>query len=228
MKGKFVFDENFKIMIGKIDCTEYENKFYIKSITRYRELEKLLRVRGHNPTEFTHLEKRFIDDIRLRRKVSEYLFYIENKIAAEIVGFFLSNEKNINLVFDKSNNKFIQFNKEKPNNKIIKLNLILNSNKIIKITHSCPDKLTFGEKLLLSEILRYYHKILKIPNLFKLSINPKELKIFSSFRNKVVHHEIISLDPGLVDMITMLEKYVTSEYKEKFVDDFGPIKNNMI
>ena len=223
-----MFNENNKIIIGKIDCTAHEDKFYIKSITRYRELETLLRLRGHNLINFLELEQWFIEDIRLRREVAKYIFYIENKVAAEIVNFWLINENLINLIFDKNENKFIQFNVTKPNNKIIKLNLILNSNKIIKISPACPDKFTFGEKLLLSEIFRYYYKILKIPNLFELSINPRELKILSSFRNKVVHHEFISLDLELLNMISILEKHVTEEYIEKFNNYFGSIKNNML
>ncbi|MGL5643355.1 MAG: hypothetical protein ACRCW3_01040, partial [Metamycoplasmataceae bacterium] len=93
-------NENNKIMIGNIDCTNYQSKFNVRSITRYKKLYAILEAKGHSIDNFEDLDHIFNRDIKIKLEVLKHLFYIENRLAAEIVNFLLASEKSfIDLVW---------------------------------------------------------------------------------------------------------------------------------
>lgn len=110
-----MFDHNKKIFIGDIDCTKFEEKFKIRSLTRYRKLWSDAEKNGYNFESFEEMEEFFKKDIRIKRDVLKNLFYIENKLGAEIVYFLLSEKEYIDKFLQKNNSKFcfIQVNKKK-------------------------------------------------------------------------------------------------------------------
>ncbi|MGL5592140.1 MAG: hypothetical protein ACRDCJ_02145, partial [Metamycoplasmataceae bacterium] len=163
-------NENNKIMIGNIDCTNYQSKFNVRSITRYKKLYAILEAKGHSIDNFEDLDHIFNRDIKIKLEVLKHLFYIENRLAAEIVNFLLASEKSfIDLVWGE--NEFKRTNDDWLNDKIWKMNVeILNIRRhhdFVDLT-TLADFLTFGSKIHLCEILW---------NCIKLHNSTKELKL---------------------------------------------------
>ena len=220
-----MFDQNKKIMVGSIDCTDQRPKFNVRSITRYRHLYQTAIKANYEFEDFQEMDNFFIEDIRMKREVLKYLFYIENKLGAEIVNFLLLEKEFIETIF--IDGEFIQINKIKPSSKIEKMNKIIMEKKISKAS-LLPDNCAFGEKLILQKVLTHYSKLLGHSEV-TITCTMKELKHFKNLRNKIVHHGFILLDgESLLKILRILRKYITIEYIDKYNIFLELIQEKMI
>ena len=214
-----MFDHNNKIFIGDIDCTKFEDKFKIRSLTRYRKLWDTARKNGYKFDNFEEMDNVFKEDIRVKRQVLKYLFFIENKLGAEIVYFILSERDYISNFLEKKNKRilFIQINEKNPNSDIHKINKSLNGRRTNDAVNLLPDELTFSKKINFARVLEYYSKYSSNKKSFGLTFEIKDLRKFNTLRNKIVHHDFILLNKeSLMITLNLLKKYISPEYKKKY------------
>ncbi|MGL5617582.1 MAG: Abi family protein [Metamycoplasmataceae bacterium] len=227
-----MYKDNDKIMIGNIDCTTYQEKFKVRSITRYKKLYEILKSKGYEVSDFNDLNHIFNRDIRIKLEVLKHLFYIENRLAAEIVNFLQDSEESfIDLVWGA--NEFKKTNDDWLNDKILKMNgEILNIRRyhqFIDLT-TLADFLTFGSKIHLSEILRNCIKLHNSNKELKLSFELSELKMFKRFRNKISHNEFIYDENKeiVMKLFNSLEKYITKDFTDKFNEFYKYVDEHFI
>ncbi|MGL5205095.1 MAG: Abi family protein [Metamycoplasmataceae bacterium] len=227
-----MYKENERIMIGDIDCTIQQNKFKVRSITRYKRLYEILKNKGHIIRDFKDLDHIFNRDIKIKLEVLQHLFYIENRLAADIVNYLINSEQSfIDLVWGA--NEFKKTNDDWLNEKIWKMNgEILNIRKyhdFVDLT-TLADFLTFGSKIHLSEILRNCIKLHNNNNELKLSFELNELKMFKRFRNKISHNEFI-YDESREDVMKLfdtLKRYITPDFMNKFNEFYQYVDQHFI
>ncbi|MGL5732509.1 MAG: Abi family protein [Metamycoplasmataceae bacterium] len=227
-----MYKENGRIMIGDIDCTDQEDKFKVRSVTRYIKLYEILKAKGYIAQDFSDLDHIFNRDIKIKLDVLKHLFYIENRLAAEIVNYLMNSEQSfIDLVWEA--NEFKRTNDDWLNDKIWKMNTeILNIRKhhdFVDLT-TLADFLTFGSKIHLSEILRNCIKLHNNNKELKLSFDLAELKMFKRFRNKISHNEFIydESKEDVMKLINALEKYITKDFTDKFKEFHEYIEEHFI
>ncbi|MGL5205363.1 MAG: Abi family protein [Metamycoplasmataceae bacterium] len=225
-------NEKNKIMIGNIDCTDYQSKFDVRSITRYQKLYLILKAKGYNVKDFEDLDHIFNRDIKIKLELLKHLFYIENRLAAEIVNFLLESEKSfIDLVWGA--NEFKKTDDDWLNDKIWKMNAeILNIRRyheFVDLT-TLADFLTFGSKIHLSQILNNCIKLHKVNKDLELSFELSELKMFKRFRNKISHNEFLYDEDKEVVMklFKSIEKYITSDYMDQFHEFYDYVDEHFI
>ncbi len=214
-----MFDHNKKILIGDIDCTNFQENFKIRSLTRYRKLWDAAKKIGYKFDNFEEMESVFKEDIRVKRQVLKYLFFIENKLGAEIVYFILLEKDYISKFLDKNNKEisFIQINEKNPNSNINEINKSLNGARTNDDINLLTDELTFWKKINFAKVLEYYSKYSSNKKSFDLSFEIKDLRKFNTLRNKIVHHDFILLDKeSLMITLNLLKKYISPEYKKKY------------
>ncbi|MGL6125393.1 MAG: Abi family protein [Metamycoplasmataceae bacterium] len=227
-------NQNNKIMIGNIDCSDYQEKFKVRSITRYKHLYKILKNKGYFVNDFNDLDHIFNRDIKIKLKLLKHLFYIENRLGAEIVNFLIGCEESfIDSIWDgnefirmRTNDNWFEEKVSKFNSEIEK---IKNHHEDVDLLN-LADYLTFGSKIHLLEILKNYIIIENYSKKIMTSSELKELKSFARYRNNITHNEFIYEESKwqLMKLLDSLEKHITKDYTQKFKEFYEYVEQKFI
>ncbi|MGL5357643.1 MAG: hypothetical protein ACRDA7_02425 [Metamycoplasmataceae bacterium] len=215
-------DKDIKSLIPDIDFINYKKIFETWSITRYIKLIEKAKEKGITFNDFDSVNNFFIEDIRLKRKLLKYLFYIENKLGAELVSYLIVEKEEVKNIME--NYEFIQI----PNNYNDKLEKFSKSlrNFEFEELYELPDKLSFSKKIKLMKLLNFYFKKGKLEKKFWTVFINEDLFKFAELRNKIVHHNFIILEQNEIsELIKKIGLYIDDEYKKEYNETVNEINN---
>ncbi|MGL4183760.1 MAG: hypothetical protein ACRCRP_01360 [Metamycoplasmataceae bacterium] len=215
-------DKDIKRLIPDIDFINHKKVFKTWSITRYIKLIEKAKEKEIYFNDFDSINNFFIEDIRLKRILLKYLFYIENKLGAELVSYLIIEKEDVKNIIKKC--EFIQI----PNNYNDKLEKFSKSlrNFEFKELYELPDKLSFSKKIKLMKLLNFYFKHEKLKKKFWTIFTNDDLFKFAELRNKIVHHNFIILEQNEInEFIKKIIFYIDEEYINEYNKAVNEINN---